>query len=171
VSWAIWITGPPAAGKTSLARAFVEEVARGGVRPVHLESDALRRVLTPAPTFAPEERDRFYDQVRGLAALLVEQGIPVVVDATGPRRRHRDPLRSRLARFFEVSVSAPRELREARDPKGLYRLAREGGAPHLPGATDDYEPPLLPDLVVSGALPAQDGAEALVAFARERGLI
>ena len=169
--WAIWITGPPASGKTSLARAFLEIASRRVVRAVHLESDALRRILTREPTYAPEERDRFYRQVSALAALLVVQGFPVVVDATAPLRRHRDFARSRIDRFFEIFLDAPRELREARDPKGLYRLAREGGAPYLPGATDAYEPPSRPDLVLSGALPPSDGAAALVSFAEDQGLL
>lgn len=171
MSWAIWVTGPPAAGKTTLARAFLELAASEGVRAVHLESDALRRILTPEPTFEPEERDRFYREIAELAALLVSQGFPVVVDATAPRREHRNYARSKIERFFEVYVETPAQLREARDPKGLYRLARQGGAPHLPGATEPYAEPEHPDLVVSGGRPSEEAATALIRLARRKGLL
>jgi adenylylsulfate kinase len=171
VSWAIWLTGPPAAGKTTVARAFLEAASREGVRAVHLESDALRKILTPEPTYEPEERERFYREVAELAALLVSQGFPVVVDATAPRRAHRDHARSRIERFLEVFVDAPESVRLERDPKGLYRLARQGGAPHLPGATEPYEPPPRPDLIVSGTRPAGESATTLLRLARERGFL
>jgi len=135
MTWAVWLTGPPAAGKTTIARAFLEALAAKGVRAVHLESDVLRRILTPDPTYEPAERDRFYREVAGLAGLLVSQGFPVVIDATAPRRQHRDHARSSIEKFLEVLVDAPEAVRRDRDPKGLYRLAGRGGAPHLPGAT------------------------------------
>ena len=168
MSWAIWLTGPPAAGKTTLARAFLEVAAAEGVRVVHMESDALRRILTPEPTYSRQERDRFYGEVAELAALLVSQGFPVVVDATAPRRAYRDRLRSKVEQFLEVFVDAPREVREARDPKGLYRLGRAGRAPNLINASEGYEKPARPELAVSGTGPPEEALTALVRLARER---
>jgi adenylylsulfate kinase-like enzyme len=46
-----------------------------------------------------------------------------------------------------------------------------GQAPHLPGATEAYEEPEKADLVVSGVTPPEDGARALAALLRERGLL
>ena len=171
MSWAVWLTGPPASGKTTVARAFLQALAREGVRAVHLESDALRAILTPAPTYEPAERDRFYREVGELASLLVSQGFPVVIDATAPRREHRDRARARIERFLEVLVDAPEGVRRKRDPKGLYRLAQHGGAPHLPGATEPYEPPERPDLVLSGERPAEESAARVLEMARKAGLL
>lgn len=168
MTWAVWLTGPPASGKSTIARAFRDLLARRGVRAVVLESDALRRELTPEPTYEAGERDRFYAAVAGLAALLVEQGFPVIVDATAPRRAHRERLRARVRDFLEVHVATPRSVCEARDPKGLYRRARVGDAPHLPGATEAYEAPAKPDLVVSGTAPAEESARAVLALVDER---
>jgi adenylylsulfate kinase len=168
VSWAVWLTGPPAAGKSTVARALRSELERRGVRAVVLGSDALRRELTPEPTYEPEERDRFYRAVAGLAALLVDQGFPVIVDATAPRRAHRDRLRARVPDFLEIHVAAPLEIREERDPKGLYRRARMGEAPHLPGASEAYEAPENPDLVVSGTSDPEQSARAILSKIVER---
>lgn len=170
MSWAVWITGPPASGKTTLTRAVRELLEKEGVRAAVLESDVLRRILTPRPTYEPEERDRFYAAVADLAALLVAQRIPVLIDATAPRKSHRDSAREKIERLLEVHVEAPLEVREARDPKGLYRLAREGGAPNLPGATQLYEEPVSPDLRVSGEAPPSEGAARILDLLRSRGL-
>ncbi len=171
MSWAIWLTGPPAAGKTTLARAFCQVAAAEGVAVVHLESDPLRKILTPDATYEPGERDRFYRQIADIAALLVAQGFPVVVDATAPRRLHRQYARSRIQKCLEVLVETPLAVREERDPKGLYRLARLGKAPHVPGATEPYDEPEAPDLVLPGAGPSEAAAAALLRLARQRGLL
>jgi adenylylsulfate kinase len=171
VTWAAWLTGPPASGKSSVTLALRRLLEEKGIRPVVLESDALRQVLTPEATYEPQERDRFYRAVADLAAMLVEQGFPVLVDATAPRRQHRDRLRGSVPRFVEILVTAPLAVRQARDPKGLYRRARVGEAPHLPGATEAYEEPERPDLVVCGTAAPQTGALEALRVLRDRGFV
>jgi adenylylsulfate kinase len=171
MTWAVWITGPPAAGKTTLARAFRERAERENIRFLTLESDALRQILTPKPTYALEERDRFYRELADLGAHLVGQGFAVVFDATAPRREHRRRARRQIPSFLEVFVSLPLAAREGRDPKGLYRLARAGGAPHLPGLGESYEEPEAPDLTIPGDAPPEQGAESLFSLLRERRFV
>ena len=162
MSWAVWLTGPPASGKSTVARALADALRSRAVRAVVLESDALRAILTPDATYEPAERDRFYAELADLAALLARQGVPVIVDATAPRRAHRERLRKNVRDFFEVLVATPREVCVQRDPKGLYARARVGDAPHLPGATEAYEEPKRPDVVVSGTAPADESAHAIL---------
>lgn len=171
MSWAVWFTGRPAAGKTTLARALKELAADRGVALIHLESDPLRRILMPDATYETKERDRFYEALARLAAYLTEQGFPVVVDATGPRREHRELGRRLIPRFLEVFVDAPPDVCERRDPKGLYRAARRGDAPHLPGAGEPYEEPVRPDLAVSGTSPPAEAIGSLWRLLHERGFL
>jgi adenylylsulfate kinase len=148
--FAIWLTGLPASGKSTVARALAAELSGRSVRAAVLESDVLRPVFTPRPTYSDEERDAFYGALAFVGKLLVEHGVPVIFDATANRRRYRDHARATIARFVEVFVDCPVETCAARDPKGLYLKARAGGAATLPGAGADYEPPLRPDVVVLG---------------------
>lgn len=168
-NWVVWLTGPPASGKSEIARALREKLAAGDVAAVWLESDALRPILAPAEGYTPESRERFYAALAELAALLSEQGLNVIVDATASRRAYRARLRERVPGMLEVLVDAPLAVREARDPKGLYRRARAGGAPNLPGATEPYEPPLEPDLVLSGTDPPGTNAGRILERLARRG--
>lgn len=142
----IWITGPPASGKSTLTRALLEELRREQPAVV-LESDRLREILTPDATYTRRDRDDFYRILGELAILISSQGINVLVDATAHRRKYRDWVRARSPRFVEVAVSCPQAECEARDPKGIYRLARQGRIKHLPGFQVDYEEPLEPEFV------------------------
>lgn len=139
----IWLTGPPASGKTTVAERVVARIGRGAVL---LDSDALREVLTPSPTYSDEERDVFYGQLAGLAAMLWRSGLLVVIAATASKRRYRDALREFVSPFIEVYIHAPDAVLEARDPKGLYAAARNGRIGRLPGRGADYEAPRSPEL-------------------------
>jgi adenylylsulfate kinase len=166
VSWTVWLTGPPASGKSAIARELVSRRQADGVPVVWLESDAVREILAPGAGYAPEERDAFYASLADLAAHLSAQGLDVLVDATAPRRGHRQRLRKRVPSLIEVLVDAPLAVREARDPKGLYRRAHAGDAPQLPGATAAYEPPEHPELVLSGTAPPSESAAKLLSLLR-----
>ena len=149
-AFAVWLTGLPASGKSTVARALAAELAGKGIRAAVLESDAIRRELTPNASYGEEERDAFYATVAYLARLLVLHGVPVIVDATANRRVYRDRARDAIPRFLEVHVRCPLAVCQARDPKGIYRRGAEGAAQNVPGVSAPYEPPLLPEVVVDG---------------------
>jgi adenylylsulfate kinase len=150
-AFAIWLTGLPASGKSTLAAALMHALRARGLHPALLESDELRRVLTPRPTYSEQERETFYAAVALIARLLTDHGVPVVIDATGNRRAYRDRAREQIDRFLEVFVDCPLDACIACDPKGLYRRATEKSGPaplNLPGVGVPYEPPYRPEVVV-----------------------
>ena len=169
-AFAVWLTGLPASGKSAIARALLQQLQARGTDCAVLESDALRALITPRPKYDAAERDLFYAALAHLGEFLVQRGVPVVFDATAHRRRYRDAARARIARFAEVFVSCPLEVCEARDPKGLYRRAREETVSTLPGAQASYEAPLQPELVLHSDRtdPAQ-AAREIVPLLEQRG--
>ena len=105
-AFAVWITGLPASGKSTLAAALNKLLAARGVDVAVLESDALRQVFTPRPLYNDEERDRFYQQMVFVGRLLIQHGVPVIFDATAANRRaHRDRAREQIRQFLEVYVA------------------------------------------------------------------
>jgi adenylylsulfate kinase len=169
--FAVWITGLPASGKSTIARALVRELASRGVHVAVLESDALRQVLTPRASYSEEERAVFYRSMAYIGALLVSHGVPVVFDATANRRAYRTAARIAIERFIEVYVDCPLETCVSRDPKGIYRKARAGDASTVPGAQAAYERPEHPDVVVSGSGAAAAAARAILGALEEKGYL
>ena len=149
-AFAVWLTGLPASGKSAIAKALAAELAGRGVRAAVLESDIVRREISPRPEYGDAGRDAFYATIAYLAQVLVLHGVPVIIDATANRRTYRDRARSAIPRFIEVYVRCPLPVCQARDPKGIYRRAAEGTAQNVPGVSTPYEPPLMPEVVVDG---------------------
>jgi adenylylsulfate kinase len=149
-SFALWITGLPASGKSTLAAALKSQLAEQSIDVAVLESDSLRKILTPHPRYDEEERDTFYGQMVYIGALLVEHGVPVIFDATANLRIYRSRAREQIRHFLEIYVDSPVSVCMARDPKGIYRQAEAGTTATVPGVQALYEPPEAPDLIVHG---------------------
>ena len=149
-AFAVWVTGLPASGKSTLVKFLKAQLDARGIHAAVLESDALRPVLTPEPRYDEPEREVFYRQMAFIGALLVSHGVSVIFDATANRRRYREHARQQIGRFLEVYVACPLEVCLRRDPKGIYTKALEGGAHAVPGLQSPYEPPGNPELVVDG---------------------
>ena len=111
-----------------------------------LESDAVRQILTPTPTYSHEERDLFYRALAFMGARLVAHGVTVIFDATANRRVYRDFARNLIPHFIEVAVECPLELAMQRDYKGTYQRGQRGESSTVPGLQDPYEPPLNPEV-------------------------
>ena len=137
----VWVTGLPSAGKSTLARRVRDRLRAEG---------RVRAALEPRPAYDEEGRAAFYATLGNLAVTVAEEGLVAIVAATGHLRAFRDRVRARAPRFVEVHVDVPPAACAARDPKGLWARARAGGAPALPGAGVDYEPPLAPEVVARG---------------------
>ena len=145
-AFAVWLTGLPASGKSTIARELTTQLGTLGYAVEVLESDATRHVLTPHPTYSQEERDLFYRALAFIGARLVSHGVTVIFDATANRRTYRDFARSLIPRFIEVAVECPLELAMQRDYKGTYLRGQRGESSTVPGLQDPYESPLNPEL-------------------------
>ena len=155
MSWAIWITGPPGSGKTTLAHGVAKGLGARGFRAKILELDLIRKLLTPHPTYSDSEREIVYRALVYMATLLTEAGVPVLIDATGHRRAWRELARERIPCFAEVQLACPlevcRERAETRRwgyaPRDVYAQAGAPGA-RVPGVDVPYEGSLHPELLL-----------------------
>jgi adenylylsulfate kinase len=152
----VWLTGWPSSGKSTLAHLLRKRLAAEGEECTILDSDEVRLRVFPWLGYAPEDRERAYASLIGLANLLASQGHIVLVPATAPRRAMREEARRRCPRFIEVFVSTSREECAGRDPKGLYQGEK---------ITFDYEPPLAPEVTTPSA-DDQAGLERILEHVR-----
>jgi len=172
-AFAVWLTGRPASGKSTVTAALLRRLRDDHkVDAAHLESDALRKILTPNATYSDAERDWFYGVMLHFGEQFIRHGVPVVFDATANRRAYRDRARERIDRFIEVYVDTPLDVCRSRDPKGIYRDAGGSASDHVPGVQSPYEEPERAEVVVRGDADSPDAAAARIMNAlRERGLI
>ncbi|MDP2382089.1 MAG: adenylyl-sulfate kinase [Nitrospirota bacterium] len=145
-TFAIWITGLPASGKSTIVSALKPQLEGLGLTVEVLESDEVRRVITPTPTYSETERDLFYRALVFTGEKLLAHGVTVVFDATASRRAYRDFARSVIPRFIEVSVECPLATCMERDKKGTYLKGQRGDSVTVPGLQSPYEAPTNPDL-------------------------
>lgn len=165
--FAVWITGLPASGKSSTARLLREILSKMGINCLILESDEMRKILTPNPTYTAAERDRFYNTLAMLGEMLTRNGINVIFDATANLRAYRDYARSIIPRFIEVYISCPLEVCVERDPKGIYAMAVSGGADTVPGLQAGYEPPASPEVTIDCLIPLSKGVDSILQVLKE----
>jgi adenylylsulfate kinase len=149
-AFAVWITGLPASGKSTVAAALAKQLENLKIDVTVLESDALRRIFSANPQYDDQERDYFYGSLAFIGRVLTEHGISVIFDATANRRSYRERARQQIPQLIEVFVDCPVDVCIKRDPKGIYRKAQQGEAQHVPGLQTRYEPPQNPALVIRG---------------------
>lgn len=170
-AFAIWITGLPASGKSSIVALLRPRLEALGLPVEVLESDEVRRVLTPEPTYSQEERDLFYRALAFMGQRLVAHGITVIFDATASRQRYRDFARREISRFAEVAIECPLEVCMKRDRKGTYQKGQRGESHTVPGLQVPYESPATPELRIDSAIaPPADGAGRIFDFVKKRFL-
>lgn len=115
----VLLSGLPGAGKTTFARALVGAFPAGSVDVV--ESDAVRRSISPRPTYAQWENARVFREAEERVQSSLTAGRIAVFDATN---LHTDDRRRflRLAKSLQVPVVAVRVV--APDDTLRQRLSR-----------------------------------------------
>ena len=145
----VWLTGLPASGKSTLARALERRLFGQGGSPVLLDGDTLRAGLNGDLGFSAEDRAENIRRLAEVATHLARNGHIAIVAAVSPSAEDRAAAR-RIAdtAFREVYVATPAEVCESRDPKGHYAKARAGGLANFTGTGKDYQPPTGSELTI-----------------------
>jgi bifunctional enzyme CysN/CysC len=82
---------------------------------------------------------------------MVDAGVVVLTAFISPFRAERDMARALFEddEFVEIFVDTPLNVAETRDPKGLYKKARQGEIPNFTGIGSPYEAPETPDIRIN----------------------
>jgi sulfate adenylyltransferase len=171
----ILFTGLSGSGKSTIARALVEELADGGGRRVTLlDGDEVRRHLSAELGFDAASRERNVERIGWVASLLAGHGGIAVAAPIAPfaasRARVRAMAEAEGAAFVLVWVSTPLAVCEARDRKGLYARARAGEVDEFTGISSPYEVPEDADVVVDTTVTRVDEAVAAIRAALDARL-
>lgn len=147
----VWLTGLPAAGKTTIAHALEDHGTRSGFLVAVVDGDDVRTRFGDDLGFSRDDRLLNAERITALARDALGDHELVIVASVSPYRQSREEARAALspqALFSEIWVSTPLPVCEQRDPKGLYAAARAGDIVGVTGVDDPYEAPFSADLVV-----------------------
>ncbi|RCV13655.1 hypothetical protein SETIT_2G363200v2 [Setaria italica] len=173
----VWITGLSGSGKSTLACTLGRELHTRGKLAYVLDGDNLRHGLNKDLGFKAEDRAENIRRVGEVAKLFADAGLVCIASLISPYRRDREACRALLSdgSFVEVFLNMSLELCEARDSKGLYKLARAGKIKGFTGIDDPYEAPLNCEIEikeVDGVCPPLcDMAGQVVTYLEEKGFL
>ena len=173
-SCAIWLTGLSGSGKSSIANMVEQRLHTRGYHTYLLDGDNIRHGLNRDLDFSDTGRVENIRRIGEVAKLFVDAGVIVLTAFISPFRSDRRLVRDLLGDgdFIEIFVDTPLEVCESRDPKGLYKKAREGLIRDFTGIDSPYEAPQTPELVLRtvGRTP-DDCADELYRFLVRKGIL
>ncbi len=168
--YVLWFTGPPGAGKTTLAERLKTILATNDQRVEILDGDEIRKGLSRDLGFSKEDREKHNERVIFVAKLLARNGVITLVPLISPYRAVREKARREIQNFVEVYVSCPLDVLIKRDPKGLYKKALAGEITNLTGLQDPYEAPLNPEITLDTSNQSvEESVNTILTYLRSRG--
>jgi bifunctional enzyme CysN/CysC len=170
----LWFTGLSGAGKSTVANLVETRLASLGRHTYLLDGDNVRHGLNRDLGFTDADRVENIRRVAEAAKLMVDAGLIVIASFISPFRAERQMARELLepGEFVEIYVDTPLSVAEERDPKGLYKRARDGQIKNFTGIDSPYEPPENSEIVLSGgAVEADALADQVIAHLRDHGYL
>ncbi|MCY7709653.1 adenylyl-sulfate kinase [Bacillus safensis] len=165
----IWLTGLSGSGKSTIANAAARELFEQGYQVTVLDGDNVRHGLNKDLGFSDDDRKENIRRIGEVAKLFVEQGTIVITAFISPFQEDRHIVRQLVedGEFHEVFVKCDLNVCEERDPKGLYKKARNGEIPFFTGIDSPYEEPATPELVLdTGELSREESKQRLVDYVK-----
>tara|TARA_B100001778_G_C18589910_1_gene631780 strand:- start:1204 stop:2136 length:933 start_codon:yes stop_codon:yes gene_type:complete len=145
----VWLTGLSGSGKTTLAKNLERNLFNHGYNIYMLDGDNIRDGLNSNLGFSKNDREENIRRIGEVAALFASAGFVVITAFISPFSEDRKKALSAYSQnSFEVYLSCDLETCEDRDPKGLYKKARNGEIKDFTGIDSPYETPKSPDLIL-----------------------
>jgi len=198
----IWFTGLSGSGKSTLAVALEQVLIQRGHPAYTLDGDNVRLGLNAGPkilmdtrgyaedqakrfglAFSAADREENIRRIGEVARLFADAGLFALTSFISPYRKDRDAARkiheankTGAIPFVEVFLDTPIATCEQRDPKGLYKQARDavaaGKGMGFTGVDDPYEPPAKPELTFDASKQTvEEGVALVLNYLQSRGLV
>ncbi|MDX4011755.1 adenylyl-sulfate kinase [Aliarcobacter skirrowii] len=144
----LWFTGLSGSGKSTIANAVELELFKRGRKTYLLDGDNVRHGLNKDLGFSEQDRIENIRRIGEVAKLFVDSGLIVLTAFISPFKSDRQIARSlvKYDEFIEVFIDTPLDICESRDPKGLYKKARDGAIKNFTGISSPYEAPEEPQI-------------------------
>ena len=169
----LWFTGLSGSGKSTVANAVEQKLNQLGRLTYLLDGDNVRNGLCADLSFSDADRHENIRRVAHVAKLFLDANLITLVSFISPFRAERQVARDLIGNdFIEIFVDASLETCEQRDPKGLYKKARQGLIPEFTGISSPYEAPENPEVALkTGEESLEVCVEKVLAYLRSKGYI
>ncbi|KAF2706615.1 adenylylsulfate kinase [Pleomassaria siparia CBS 279.74] len=179
----IWFTGLSASGKSTIATALEQHLLHLGLAAYRLDGDNVRFGLNKDLGFTEKDRNENIRRIAEVAKLFADSSTIAITSFISPYRADRAIARNLHAEakthpddepiaFIEVFVDIPIEVAEQRDPKGLYKKAREGKIPEFTGISAPYEEPENAEVRIrSDQKSVEEAVQEIVDYLDKKGLL
>lgn len=164
-SLAVWFTGLPSSGKSTIANEVEKRLFEMGIRTYILDGDNIRHGLCSDLGFSEKDRDENIRRIAEVTKLFIDAGVVVLAAFVSPLKKHREMAKSIIGseNFLEIYCRCPVEVCERRDKKGYYQKAKRGEIKEYTGVSAPYEEPDNPDLILdTHLLTPEEAAEKVL---------
>ncbi|PGL72429.1 adenylyl-sulfate kinase [Bacillus sp. AFS055030] len=170
----LWFTGLSASGKSTIANEVAKALYHLNVQQYVLDGDNIRHGLNKDLGFTDYDRTENIRRIGEVAKLFVDNGQIVLTAFISPFIADRNLVRSLVEQgeFIEVYVECSVETCESRDPKGLYKKAKNGEIQNFTGISSPYEAPVNPEITLKTDLQSvQECVETILQFLKSKNYI
>ena len=172
----IWLTGLSASGKSTIACALEQLLLNEGKHAYRLDGDNIRFGLNKDLGFSENDRIENIRRISEVSKLFADSCSIAITSFISPYREDRNKARELHKEanlpFIEVFVDVPLSVAEERDPKGLYKKAREGIIKDFTGISAPYEAPIQPEIHLrTDELSIEESSLVIYNYLKEHGLI
>ena len=149
----LWFTGLSGSGKSTLAQSVSMRLYKMAHHAYVLDGDNVRHDLCCDLGFTLQDREENIRRIGEVGRLFIDAGVMTLSAFISPLRKDRQQARQLFNQgdFIEIYCQCDLEVCEQRDPKGLYKKARQGKISHFTGISSPYEAPEAAELVINTA--------------------
>lgn len=167
----IWLLGLTSCGKSSIAEKIVEKLRDKGITMVHYDGDEVRNMFSAGFGFSRKDRLCVVKNLVYLANKSARDGFNVIVSALTAHEDARRYVRQNAENLETVFLKCSVNECARRDPKGLYKRAKNGELSTLIGFNTPFKAPGYADLVVDTEKNSIDtSADKIIHFMIKKGI-
>ena len=172
----LWMTGLSGSGKSTISVALERSLFEKGILSYRLDGDNIRLGINKNLGFSADDRKENIRRIGEVSKLFTDAGIITLASFISPYRQDREEVRkihedSGLT-FVEIFIDCSLESAEERDPKGLYKKARNGEIKNFTGIDDPYEAPTNPEIhLISDEMSLDDEIKTVLNYLLKHDVI
>lgn len=170
----LWFTGLSGSGKSTIANAVEAKLLELGKHSYLLDGDNIRMGLNKGLGFSDEDRIENIRRIGEVAKLFVDSGTIVLSAFISPFEVDREQVRDLVQEdeFIEIFIDTPLAICESRDPKGLYKKARDGEIPNFTGISSPYEAPENAEIHINNdGISIDEASNLVIEYLKAKGYL